>query len=86
MKALFKVAALASLVVAPIVSFAQQNQPVTRAQVRAELVRLEQAGYNPNDGYHYPANIQRAEQIVAAQNAGTTAYGANAGANVQAGK
>lgn len=44
-------------------------QEVTRAQVRADLVRLEQAGYNPARGANpdYPANIQAAEAKVAAQ-------------------
>ncbi|HKT67295.1 MAG TPA: DUF4148 domain-containing protein, partial [Burkholderia sp.] len=45
MKSLIKAVALAALVAAPIVSFAQSNQqPLTRAQVRAELVQLEKAG------------------------------------------
>ena len=32
---------VAALIAAPAVSFAQSNQPVTRAQVRAELVQLQ---------------------------------------------
>lgn len=56
---------------APALSFAQSNAPVTRAEVRADLVRLEQAGYNPSlaDDANYPADIQAAEAKVAAQNA-----------------
>lgn len=69
MKTLLKVVALSALVAAPIVSFAQQSQSLTRAQVRADLVAVEKAGYNPTDTYHYPDNIQRAERIVAEQNA-----------------
>jgi hypothetical protein len=44
-------------------------QEVTRAQVRAELVQLEQAGYSPSRGVDvtYPADIQAAEAKVAAQ-------------------
>jgi hypothetical protein len=56
-------AVLAVALAAPIVSFAQDaNGPVTRAQVEAELVQLENAGYrpSPNDP-HYPADIQAAE-------------------------
>ncbi|AIO30561.1 DUF4148 domain-containing protein [Burkholderia pseudomultivorans] len=68
MKILIKAVALATLVAAPIVSFAQQSQPVTRAQVRAELAELEKAGFVPNDPDHYPENIQHAEAVVAAQN------------------
>jgi hypothetical protein len=70
MKTLLKVGALiAAFVAAPIVSFAQQSQPLTRAQVRADLVAVEKAGYNPSDDLHYPENIQRAERIIAEQNA-----------------
>jgi hypothetical protein len=69
MKTLIKAVALAALVAAPIVSFAQQSTPLTRAQVRAELAQLEKAGYNPADYVNYPENIQRAEAVVAAQNA-----------------
>ena len=43
-KSLIPAVALASALVAPAVSFAQSNGPVTRAQVRAELVQLEKAG------------------------------------------
>ncbi|HEY1999322.1 DUF4148 domain-containing protein [Paraburkholderia sp.] len=69
MKSLIKAVAIAAVLAAPIASFAQSNQPVTRAQVRAELVQLEKAGYNPassNDAT-YPAQIQAAEARVAAQ-------------------
>lgn len=62
---------------APAVSFAQSNTaPVTRAQVRAELAQLEQAGYNISAGEdaNYPASIQAAEaKIAAGTNAQQTA-------------
>jgi type II secretory pathway pseudopilin PulG len=54
---------------APALSFAQSNAaPLTRAQVRAELTQLEQAGYNISAGEdaNYPASIQAAEAKVAA--------------------
>lgn len=54
---------------APTLSFAQSDPaPVTRAQVRAELIQLEQAGYNISAGEdaHYPADVQAAEAKVAA--------------------
>jgi hypothetical protein len=53
---------------APALSFAQSNAPVTRAEVRADLVRVEQAGYNPSSGddVNYPADLQAAEAKVAA--------------------
>lgn len=65
-------AAIAALVLAaPIASYAaqQDNAPVTRAQVKAELVELEKAGYNPGNWYNYPENLQAAEQKVAAMHA-----------------
>lgn len=62
-------------VAAPTLSFAQSNGPLTRAQVRADLVQVEQAGYNPAraDDPNYPADIQAAEAKVAAQRANQSA-------------
>jgi hypothetical protein len=57
MKSLIQVVVIAAVLVAPVASFAQSNnQPVTRAQVRAELVQVEQAGYSPARGRdpYYP--------------------------------
>ena len=61
---------LAAALAAPAAVFAQSNAPLTRAQVRAELIRLEKAGYHPGDGDNttYPADIQAAEAKVAAHN------------------
>jgi len=49
-------------------------EPVTRAQVKADLRRLEQAGYDPatRDPY-YPDQIQAAEARVSRQNAAPSA-------------
>ena len=70
MKALIKAAAVALVLTAPVASFAQSNnQPLTRAQVRADLERVEKAGYNPMDWLHYPENIQAAEARIAAEDA-----------------
>jgi len=64
----------AALAIPAISSFAQ-SQPLTRAQVKAELVELERAGYNPSmDRTTYPAQIQAAEAKVAAQH-GQSSYG-----------
>jgi hypothetical protein len=53
----------------PVASFAQSNGPVTRAQVRAELVELQRAGWRPGEGRTtYPAEIQAAEAKVAEKN------------------
>lgn len=71
MKKLALLALTLSAVVSSTSTFAQSTSaPLTRAQVRADLIRLEQAGYHPspNDVY-YPADIQAAEARVAAQDA-----------------
>jgi hypothetical protein len=48
----------------------------TRAQVRADLIQLERAGYKPGrDDYNYPSDIQTAETKLAEQNATRTAIG-----------
>jgi hypothetical protein len=46
---------------------------ISRRLLRAELVQLEKAGYNPARGEdpNYPADLQAAEAKVAAQNAQT---------------
>jgi hypothetical protein len=77
MKSLIKAVALAVVLAAPVVSFAQSNQPLTRAEVRNQLVQLEKAGYNPSvsDDATYPADIQAAEARVAAENGSTSGVG-----------
>jgi hypothetical protein len=96
MKTLIPAVFVATLLAAPVVSFAQSSQssqPLTRAQVRAELVALENAGYDPlSDRQDYPRNIQAAEarlQAQQAQNAvahrDTSGYGAQEGGTSQAG-
>lgn len=90
MKSLIEAAVIAALITAPLAAFAQSNQPLTRAEVRAQLVQLEKAGYNPatSSDYDYPANIQAAEARVAAQNAGvqSSGYGSATNGSSQAGK
>ncbi|MFM0066928.1 DUF4148 domain-containing protein [Paraburkholderia aspalathi] len=89
MKSLIEAVVIAALITAPLAAFAQSNQPVTRAQVRAELVQLEKAGYNPalSNADDYPANIQAAEARVAAQNgvAQASGYGTATNGSSQAG-
>ncbi len=82
MKTLIYVTLALSAIVSPALSFAQAtNAPLTRAEVRADLVRVEQAGYNPSSGDQstYPAGIQAAETKIAAQDAAnvTTANNGN---------
>jgi Domain of unknown function (DUF4148) len=79
MKSFTRMVLIAGLIAAPVASFAQSSQPVSRAQVRAELTQVEKAGYDPRDYVHYPENIQAAEAKVEAQNAtvqaATSGYG-----------
>jgi hypothetical protein len=68
-KYLFSAFVVASALIAPACAFAQTSAPLTRAEVKAQLVQLEAAGYNPSsDHTTYPRNIQAAEARVAAQN------------------
>jgi Domain of unknown function (DUF4148) len=61
---------VATVVALPALSFAQSDEPLTRAAVRAQLVELERAGYNPaGDQTQYPQNIEAAEARVGAQHA-----------------
>ena len=91
MNALVKQIAVAVAFIAPVASsFAQSNQPLTREQVRADLARVERAGYNPRDWMHYPDNIQAAEQRVSAQEgvaqADTSGYGPSVEGTEQSGR
>jgi cytochrome c556 len=88
MKSLIQAVVVAAALVAPVAVFAQSNEPVTRAQVRAELVQLEKAGYNPAHGEdpYYPADIQAAEAKVAAQNGAASGYGGVVSGSSDAGR
>jgi hypothetical protein len=78
---------IAALVALPAVSFAQSSQPVTRAEVRAQLVELEKAGYVPGgDATQYPQNIQEAQARLNAQKGiATSSYGEPSGTTSSAG-
>jgi hypothetical protein len=66
-KSIVPVVAIVAALAAPGFAQAREDGPVTRAQVRAELVQLERAGYNPtSDQTTYPAAIQAAEARVGA--------------------
>jgi hypothetical protein len=87
MKTLIGLSLAVSALLAPALSFAQAtNAPLTRAQVYADLVRVEQAGYNPSasDDSTYPADIQSAEAKVAAQSLAQADNQANTPADTQA--
>lgn len=75
-----------ALAVVPALAFAGQG--LTRAEVRAQLVQIEHAGYNPaRKDIHYPLSIQQAEaRLNSSQStaqADTTGYGSaqSAGSN-----
>ncbi|PRX23097.1 uncharacterized protein DUF4148 [Paraburkholderia sp. BL18I3N2] len=74
MKSLINMA-FAVVLIAPVLSHATES--LTRAQVRAELIQLEEAGYNPADNGDYPHNLKHAQTIVAQQNETRTAYGSD---------
>jgi FlaG/FlaF family flagellin (archaellin) len=59
------------ILIAPLFCFAQPTQATTRADVQAQLIQIEHAGYNParRDDAKYPADIQSAEAKVTAQGA-----------------
>jgi hypothetical protein len=68
MKSFIQAAVTAALMYAPVAAFAQSNAPVTRAQVKTDLVQLEQAGYAPGrDQPDYPTGLQAAQARVQAQ-------------------
>jgi uncharacterized membrane protein len=88
MKSLIEAVVVAAALAAPVAVFAQSSQPLTRAQVRAELIQLEKAGYAPatrNDAA-YPAEIQAAEAKVAAQNGAASGYGGVVNGSSEAGR
>ncbi|HWT35272.1 MAG TPA: DUF4148 domain-containing protein [Paraburkholderia sp.] len=81
MKSLGQVVVVAALLSAPLAAFAQSSQPVTRAQVREELVQLHNVGYSPlDDRNSYPTHIQAAEARVAEQQAASSQQSGYGGA------
>lgn len=84
--------AIIGILITPLASFAQTTTPLTRAQVRVQLVQLEKVGYNPARARdnNYPADVQAAETRVAAQesadNLATSGMGSVTGSTSQAGE
>jgi hypothetical protein len=77
MKSLICAVFAAAVFAAPTLSFAQAtNTPVTRTEVNADLVRVEQAGYRPaGDDLNYPANIRAAEARIHTPSTADTSFG-----------
>ncbi|MFA8362833.1 DUF4148 domain-containing protein [Burkholderia ubonensis] len=62
MKSAIRTIMLAAAIAPAFASAAQSGSGLTRADVRAELAQVEQAGYNPaRKDIHYPRSIQQAE-------------------------
>ncbi|HEM7893048.1 DUF4148 domain-containing protein [Burkholderia cepacia] len=83
-----RILAVAVLAAIPALSFADTGHGLTRADVRAELVRLEQAGYNPaRSEPHYPEDVAAALQVARSdQNGPSKSQGDNvADASTRAG-
>ncbi|MGF6634766.1 DUF4148 domain-containing protein [Paraburkholderia sp. MM6662-R1] len=75
-KTFIPVIALVSVLALPTMAFANTNGPLTREQVRAELVQLHEAGYNRNHSdAQYPTHLQGALKSVAAQQQVISGYG-----------
>ena len=67
-KTFIPILALVSVLALPTLASASSNGPLTREQVRAELVQMQQAGNNRHHSdAHYPADVQAALESVAAQ-------------------
>lgn len=84
-----KAALVTAVLLVPACAFAQSSEPLTREQVRAQLVQLEKAGYNPFGDCpgDCPGSLQRAEAVVAQQRANANAaYGPALDGTVQSGK
>ena len=87
MKSFIYAVAAATALTASFGAFAQSNPSgeLTRAQVRAELVQIEQAGYKPEvSDAHYPNALHTAQARVTNNDA--TGYGAQAAASARAGR
>lgn len=81
MKSLLSAIVVASALIVPAVSFAQQaNAPITRAQVRAEIVAAQKAGLLSQTDSQYPKPMPQTEAAaVASAQTGEDVGGVNGG-------
>ena len=89
MKFVTNSAFIVAAVLVPAVAFAQSTAPLTREQVRADLLQLENAGYNPLSSCtgDCPGSLRRAEAILAQRrNDPGAAYGPVFEGSEQAGR
>jgi hypothetical protein len=79
MKSLLSAVVVASALIVPAASFAQQNAPGTRAKVRAELVAAQKAGLVHQNDTTYPKAVpQDSTAVVASARASQDVGGAKA--------
>jgi hypothetical protein len=84
-----KAAFVTAVALLPALVFAQSSAPLTREQVRAQLVQLEKAGYNPRAycSGECPGSLRHAEDVVAQQQGNANAaYGPAFNGTAQSGK
>jgi len=86
-KSLVPAIVLASALGAPAFAYAQDADTVSRPAVKADLLQMEQSGYNvEGDHTTYPAQTQAAEQRVEANRGVTaTSYGSPTDSSYAAG-
>ncbi|MEM5389984.1 DUF4148 domain-containing protein [Paraburkholderia phymatum] len=86
MKLIANAAALSAALLLPLAASAQSTAPLTREQVRQQVIEIENAGYNPStsDSTAYPENIQAAQRRLDALKA-RDGYGGVATTSVSSG-
>jgi hypothetical protein len=83
-KSILKVLPVVGALVIPVTPFAQTTAPLTRAEVRAQLVELESVGYRPaSRDLYYPEAIQAAEAGVARVNSAGDSSAAGVGGTAE---
>ncbi|NKJ47395.1 hypothetical protein CIC12_11705 [Burkholderia sp. SG-MS1] len=86
MKSLLSAVVIASALIVPAVSFAQQaNGPGTRAQVRSELVAAQKAGLVYQSDTEYPKTAPQSDAATLASAQGSKDIGGVSGGSSAAG-
>jgi hypothetical protein len=79
MNKFLKLASAIAILTSPIAAFSQDIKPLTRAQVYADMVQYEKAGFNParQNPQTWVDDAHRARAVVAAEQATEFAHVAN---------
>ena len=86
MKSLISAAIVATALLVPAAAFAQQaNGPVTRAQVRAELVAAQKDGTLFQNDTNYPKQVTQPVTVASATSQATQAVGGSVAGTSQSG-